>query len=247
MRVISALSCAAGTLLVIGSTQAAFLVNRNGVTWAATYEGDVSPPTGSTPAWSQFDTQGAGANQSTDGDLYTVNTTGTSAAVSYGISTDWSTGGLTRTAEIRTRVLPETYEAGDGAAGIVLGINGVAFNLRFHTGFVTFNTGALSTAATLDTSQFHTYRMIVDLAAAPNFSLFIDGNPAPAFTSNSSWFFSSGFDTVVWGDFSTGGLAGHTETDYISWTPGSHPPEVPEPAGLALISLGAAVVMRCRK
>lgn len=224
----------------------AFSLPRNGVVWDATYEGDVAPPTGSTPAWAVFDTQGAGAAQSSDGDIYTVNTSAVSAAVSYGVSANWSTAGSTRTAEIRTRVIPETYEAGDGAAGIILGVNGIAFNLRFHSGYVSYNVGGtLNTAATLDTSEFHTYRMVVDLAGSPNFALYIDGAQTPDFTSNGSWFFSAGFDTIVFGDFSTGGLAGHTETDFISWAAGAQT-QVPEPT-FGIAGLAAALLMRRRK
>jgi hypothetical protein len=229
----------------VPSVQAAFGVSRNGVTWDATFEGDVAPPTGSTPAWSVFDTQGVGAAQSSDGDLYTVNTSATTAAVSYSQQTNWTGGGQARTVEIRTRVIPEAYEASDGAAGLVVGLNDIAYNLRFHTGQLTYNSGGLNTAATLDTTQFHVYRIVVDQAANPVFSLYIDGALAPSFTSNGSWFTSGGFDTIVWGDFSTGGLAGHTETDYISWAIGAHPP-VPEPATLAGLAVGVSLLRRRR-
>jgi|GEM_PF-6384479 len=240
------LTAAAVSFTVISAASAALSVPRNGVVWDATFEGDVSPPTGSTPAWTSFDTQGAGANQSTDGDLYTINTTQVGAAVSYGVTSNWSTGGSVRTTEIRTRVIPETYEATDGAAGIILGVNGVAFNLRFHTGFISYNAGGLNSIATLDTTQFHTYRMITDLTGSPNFSLYIDGATTPNFTSNGSWFFSAGFDTIVWGDFSTGGLAGHTETDYISWSAGAHS-EVPEPTAVAGLSVAGALLIARRR
>ncbi len=248
MRKVSRLSLVAFAALVAGSASAfaAFNVNRNGVAWDATYEGDVAPMTGSTPAWGPFDTQGAGAFQSSDGNLYTINTSGVSAAVSYE-QTDlsWTGAGLVRTAEVRLRVIPETYEAGDGAVGIILGVNGIAFNLRFHTGFITYNAGGLNTAATLDTTQFHTYRMVTDLTASPNFALYIDGANAPAYTSNGSWFFSAGFDKIVFGDFSTGGLAGHTDTDYISWTAGAHA-QVPEPTTLGVLGAFSALLIRRR-
>lgn len=232
------------TTLCAGAAPAALLVPRNGETWAATYEGDVAPPTGSTPAWTQFDVQGSGAAQSTDGNLYTVNTAATTDAVSYFVTGGWSGTGPTRTVEIRTRVIPESYEATDGAAGLVIGVNDIAFNLRFHTGYVTFNIGgSLNTAATLDTTQFHTYRMVADLAGSPNFRLYIDGNPSPVYTANSAWFNSSGFDSLVWGDFSAGGLSGHTETDFISWGPGALT-NVPEPASLTALALGAFFLRR---
>lgn len=231
----------------VQSAHAGFNVLRNNVTWDATFEGDVAPPTGATPAWSLFDTQGVGAFQSSDGDIYTINTSATTAAVSYSQSTNWSAGATTaRTVEIRTRVIPETYEAGDGAAGIILGLNSTAYNLRFHTNQVTYNAGGLNTAAALDTTQFHVYRMVVDQTANPAFSLYIDNALTPAFTSNGSWFNSPGFDMIVWGDFSTGGLAGHTETDYISWKIGAHPP-VPEPASLATLALGGLLIARRRR
>lgn len=236
-------AAAAGALLIATSAWAALMVPRNGVTWDGTYESDVAPPNTSTPAWTTFDTQGTGAGQSSDGDIYTINSTNVGAAVSYSTTELWSTAGSTRTVEIRTRVVPETYEAGDGAAGIVLGVNGIAFNLRFHTGFVSYNAGGLNTAVTLDTTQFHTYRMVADLTGSPNFALYIDGATTPDFTSNGSWFFSAGFDTLIWGDTSTGGLAGHTETDFISWTAGNHP-QVPEPAGLALMTVAFAAFRR---
>jgi hypothetical protein len=231
---------------VSGSLQpadAAFNVDRNGVVWDATYEGDVAPPTGATPPWVQFDTQGVGAGQSSDGDLYTINSLNVGSAVSYEQTNLWTGPDQARTVEIRTRVVPESYEASDGAAGLVLGINDIAYDLRFHNGFVTFNSGGLSTAATLDTTQFHVYRVVVDQTASPVYSLYIDGALTPAFTSNGSWFTSAGFDKIVWGDYSTGGLSGHTETDYISWAAGAHPP-VPEPASLACLAAGALLINR---
>lgn len=247
MRICTLVS-AAGLLsaTLLGTAQGAFLVNRNGVLWDATYEGDVAPPTGSTPAWALHDTQGVGAFQASDGDIYTINTSATTAAVSYNQGTAWSGTGTARTVEIRTRVLPEAYEAGDGAAGLIMGLNSLAYDLRFHSGFVTYNiNGGLNTAATLDTSQFHVYRMVVDQAANPVFKLYIDGATTPAFTSNSTWFNSSGFDILVFGDYSTGGLAGHTETDYISWAAGAFPPqEIPEPAALALLPLAGLLLRR---
>jgi hypothetical protein len=71
----------------------------------------------------------------------------------------------------------------------------------------------------LDMTEFHTFRITVDQNAATVYKLFIDNNPAPAIATNDWWFDAGGFDTLVFGDISTGGETGKSEWDFLSWTP----------------------------
>jgi hypothetical protein len=222
---------------------AATNVPRNGVTWDATYEGDVAALTDSSPAWTIFDVSNSNS-ATTDGDVRRHVTNNTAGANSYGFSgTGWT--GTARTAEIRARVVvdPLAPEAGDGTASFILGVNDEAFDFRFFTTGIAYNSGGLNTVVPMDTTQFHIYRVTVDTGANPRVNLYIDGNTTPAFSSNGSWFTSPGFNSLVYGDISTGGEAGSMDVDYISWTTGVHP-EVPEPSALALTGAGAAALLR---
>lgn len=250
-NLLSVRSAAFGLLLAGASVAAdgAVGVTRNGVTWDATFEGDVASLAGSTPAWSAFDL-GSSPTEFTDGDIRWVNTTAANQANSYSVASGWSGTGGARTVEIRARV-PNADIVGDGQASLILGVNNVAYDFRFSSNGILYNDGnvGLGTAVSMDTSAFHIYRVTVDQSANPVINLYIDNNPTPAFTSNASWFTSGGFDSLVFGDISTGGEAGQVDVDYISWSDGVFPAAVPEPtsvAGIALIA-GAAIARRRRR
>jgi hypothetical protein len=241
------LPAAAWLALAPACAWGAFSVNRNGVVWDATFEGDVADLTASAPAWGVFDRNGF-ASETTDGNLYRYVSGSVGTSVSYEQLSTFAGGpDGAWTVEARLRVEPSTFEASDGAGGIVVGVNGVAYNVRFHSHTVTYNVnGSLNPVVpSIDPTQFRVYRMVVDQSASPAFSLYIDNDPVPAFTSNASWFISPGFNKIVFGDFSTGGLAGIVETDYVSWTRGAFP--VPEPAtGALALGLAAAALRRRR-
>lgn len=225
---------------------AALNVNRNGVTWDATFEGD-SLPTASNPAWAVFDNNGFAA-ESSDGDIYSYVSGSTGTSVSYETTdSTWTSGGAARTVEIRARVPDAVNQAGDGVGSLILGINGIAYDLRFVDGAVYYNPASagsgLTTAATVDPGVFHIYRLTVDQAANPILNLYIDNSPTPAYSTNANWFTSAGFDKIVFGDISTGGESGKLDVDYISWTSGVHAP-VPEPTAVGLLALGGIALAR---
>lgn len=237
---------AAALLGSVALANAALNVNRNGVLWPGTFEGDVADLTASVPPWGIFDRNGFAA-ESTDGNIYRYVSGSTGTSVGYEQTATFAGApGLKWTAEARLRVEPCTFEAGDGAGGLVMGVNDKAYALRFHTGFLSYNfTGGLSPILNIDTTQFHTYRVVVDQTANPVYSLYVDNDPTPAFTTNDFWFTSAGFNKLVYGDFSSGGLAGIVETDFVSWTEGAFP--VPEPTGVAAVAGLALLGARRRR
>ena len=244
MRMLVAGVSMAGLCPVAG---AATNVDRNGVTWDATFEGDFAALTGSTPAWSVFDV--ANSSESTDGNIRTHTTTAAAGANSYSVASNWSGTGGARTVEIRARVPnPDIAGVTDGQASLILGVNNIAYDFRFTDDSLLYNVGgALATVATLDTTQYHIYRVTVDQSANPIVNLYIDNNPTSVFSSSESWFTSPGFDILVYGDISTGGEAGTIDVDYISWADGVQT-AVPEPASLGVLALaGVALVGRRRR
>ncbi len=233
------------------AVEAGTLVNRNGVVWASTFEGDVAALTASSPAWGIFDKGGPGVTESTDGNIYSYTsvTVGRDAsAVSYSIGTDFAGTGNVRTVEARVRV-PSTL-ALDGAGSILLGVNDNAYDVRLYSDHLGYNgAGGVAAPANIipvDLTQFQTIRIIVDRTSSPNYRLFLNNNPTPVFTSNDVWFTSPGFDNLIFGDISFGGLQGTVEVDYISWTPGAFVP-VPEPASLFLLAAGGCAVCIVRR
>src|SRR5687767_8091143 len=98
---VAALAATAGIGL---KANAGVNISRNGVTWDATYEGDVAALTDSSPAWAVFDV--ANSNGATsDGITRTHITSNEAGANSYAFAgASWTGGGTQRTAEIRARV-----------------------------------------------------------------------------------------------------------------------------------------------
>lgn len=233
------------SVVLAQASHAAFLVNRNGVTWANTFEGDVAALTSSTPAWAVFDKNGFAA-ESTDGDIYS-SVSGSVGTTSSYTAPSWAGSGSARTAEIRVRVPATAFEAADGAATFDTSLND-AFDLRLYHDKVAYNgTGGLTDSSNivpLDLTQFHLLRAVVQ-TSSPRYRLFIDNNPTPVFSRDDAWF--SGFDVLLFGDISAGGLAGAVDVDYLSWTPGAFAPEVPEPAMLGLLPMAAMLLSRKRK
>ena len=225
IRLIASTAVSLALFAVDDAACGAVNVQRNGVTWANTFEGDVSNLTLSTPAWSVFDRNGL-ASASTDGEIYSYisSTTGTSNSYS---APNWAGTGPARTAEIRLRVPDNSFEATDGSAALTTS-NGNAYDLRIYQDKLAFNgTGGLLSPGNvfnIDMSQFRILRIVVDTNAPFIYSLYVDNNPTPTFQRNDSWF--SGFDLFNFGDVSTGGLSGKVEVDYISWTPGAFMPGV---------------------
>lgn len=222
-------------------TDAATMVVRNGVTWAYTFEGDVADLTTSSPAWSTFDKNGF-ATESSDGDIYSYLSGSTGVTNSYS-APNWSGTGNQRTAEIRVRVPDASLQAADGSAAFTAG-NGNAYDIRIYQDRIAYNgTGGVtdpSNIVSLDLSEFRILRAVVDPTASPAYKLYVDNNPIPVLERNDFWF--GGFDVLLFGDLSTGGISGQVEVDYISWTPGAFVP-IPEPSTAMLLGLmGVALI-----
>ncbi|MDC0935288.1 hypothetical protein OAS39_03300 [Pirellulales bacterium] len=220
-----------GLLLLTGSQVviADLDVDRNGVVWPYTFEGDVLPDEAS-PAWAVFDLTGAGEDSS-DGDIYSQQTefhpeTDTSDALSFQMNdaTQWSNGSTARTVEFRVRIPDDEFESFDGSTTMNLGMNQFAYDLRMWHDKVAFNGREPPNCATgqtvcggpigepepanvvpIDLTVFHTFRVVVDQNSDPVWKLYIDNNPTPAMEKNGAWFQAFGFDTVVFGDVRIGG------------------------------------------
>lgn len=240
----ASLAMAAG---LVSEAEAATNVLRNGVLWESTFEGDVADLTTSTPAWTVHD-RNLQASETTDGDVYSLVSENTGESASYKTTAGYSST-TARTVEIRARVPDSVFEAGDGIASLVAAMNGDAYDLRFAShGLLYNNGGSLSTVVTMDTSEFHVYRIVTDTNASPTYSLYIDGSTTAAFTSSTPWFTSAGFDGLFFGDISAGGLAGKIDVDYISWTDnGAFAPLVPEPSTLLCAAAGALFIAGRRR
>ncbi len=223
-------------LLIAGSTSADLNVDRNGVVWPFTFEGNALPDdNAANPAWAIFDLQGPTFMDMSDGDIYTITTFQNpsnmlSDTVSWAQNTSprWATGSAARTVEFRVRIPndPSIPIALDGAAAVTIGMNNRGYDLRLYDTKIAFNGANINGGVTdpvnivnIDLTEFHTFRIVIDQNAASVYKLFIDNNPVPAFESNDWWFDAGGFDTLNFGDISTGGLYGKSEWDFISWDP----------------------------
>jgi hypothetical protein len=234
---------AANLSMIATSVEAATMVNRNGVIWDYTFEGDVADLTTSSPAWSVFDRNGFAA-ESTDGNIYSYVSGSVGTTVSY-TAPNWDTFGTARTAEIRVRVPNDDFLASDGAAAFVAS-NVNAYDLRIYHDRLAYNgTGGVIDPANIiniDMTQFRTLRAVVDTSAPFVYSLYIDNNPAPVLQRNDFWF--ANFTPLLFGDLSTGGISGRVDVDYISWADGAFAP-IPEPASLVLLGMsGLALLIR---
>ncbi len=223
MKLQLALFNAAIFFFSITVAHADYNVLRNDVTWPTTFEGDFLPEFAD-PVWDVFDENNF-ASRTTDGAIYSIVSGSTGVASSYQIQdASWNSGTATRTVEFRARVPNADFLALDGAASIILGINGAAYDFRLYPDKLAYNGaqtggGVLDPAniVNLDMTQFHTFRVTVDQNAATVVNLYVDNNPVPALSTNDFWFTSPGFDKLVFGDISTGGQSGRSDWDFISW------------------------------
>lgn len=243
---------AAGAVIAMAPclAHAALAVVRNGVTWNGTYEGDVAPPTASTPAWSNFDVNGS-ATASSDGNIYTSNSPSVTATNSYVITTGF-TSGTARTLEFRVKVDANAAEAGDGAIQFIPAVDGYFMAVSVGKHFVALNQGGsfIAQDTSVDnTADFNTYRVTVDRSLSTDiYKLYMNNNSTPILTSGASTgqYAGADYDEVIFGDTSAGGSQGISYTDFVSWTDQGAfaPTAVPEPASLAVVALGGLFFRR---
>ena len=178
--------------------------------WSIFYDGDVVP---GSPDWTKYSTGDGTASIVTEGaDTFLYSVSGM-AAYQYYIASSWSGSRSTGiTIETRQRVTPNVnYDcsgiivtlAGDSTGYAYVRIYGNGGNSSVSR-YVTL-TGASSVNVSLDTTQFHVYRMtILDTTA----TLYIDGSNAASVTTA-----SGNGGCTYFGDGSTGS-AGYVDIDY---------------------------------
>jgi len=205
----------------LGNAYGAFNVTRNGVTWAGTYEGDVTPQS-STPSWAG--TGGGGsASGSSDGTSWTQTTLAGSYLYFDQTGTTWTSLGTQRSIEFRARVTAQTSSddafrvwSSDASGYWEVSLLSNAVEL---VGMFTAGPGI-----PVDNSTFHIYRLTIDeTLSIDQAKLYLDNNPVPVATSGSDVSAPSFGNLLSMGDRSSGGVGGTTSLDYISWTSGAFP------------------------
>ena len=228
-RAVTTLAVAA--VVAAGAVSAAADTNvvRNGVTWDATFEGgnqphfDQGPGPVENPAWT-FGGASGSAGGSSDGTAYIHNST--PAGYYYFDQTDgtWTNAGTARTLEFRARVVGQT--APDDAARLTIGINDDFWEFKLNTNGVQLGSFIpLGSVTPVDTSVFHTYRIVFDASLPTDKAkVYIDGDGTPAISTGAAAPNTiADFDLLRFTDGSTGGIGGTSEWDFISWTAGAHP------------------------
>ena len=188
----------------------------NGVTWSFTYDGDVLP-TLSNPAWTVASGGSGTATASSDGNVLSIKSSiGSANALSYQVGTTagWNAllGTGDSTVEVRFRL--NSWDTG-GATGTVAQSIRIAtglrdIQLRIRPCEVSFQGGA---AYAIDTTQFHTYRIVVTGGA--NATLYVDGSPAPVLTREET--VATTVNALRFGDITSSG-AGEVVWDHVRWT-----------------------------
>jgi hypothetical protein len=238
------------TLALVSSVAASTVfaaenITRNGVTWNATYEGDVFP-SASTPVWSIYANSGSWTANNNIPGIFTQDTfVGSAGAwqVSTGFDNALSTG---RTVEANLKLgINENYP--NAASGVVdLLVFGGSRYMVFVVGTNSVSMGGTSTSsAVVDMlSSFNTLRVTYDSTQTTDaWKLYLNSDATPIISSGSDLGAALGspFYAVVFGDPTTSGIGGESQWDYISWTDtGAF--AVPEPA-VSYLLIGAAGVI----
>jgi hypothetical protein len=225
------------------SASADFLVPRNGVTWDATYEADFEPHSGSnSPIW----TEGIGGAQSSrvaSGGILTLTSADISNLRYDQAGSSWTGLGQQRTIEWRMRVASQ--QAGDRATDFLSFAGGDGFWIvEYKDSSLRLNGSSAGSDLPIDTTTFHTYRLVIDPGLATD--------KARLYVDNSLFHSSGGASPgnagannfLAFGDGSSGGIGGVIEWDFVSWTSGTH---IPEPSMVALIAIGGLLLSRRRR
>ena len=250
-RALTPLAAACTLAAFAAGASADLLVSRNGVTWDATFEGgnqphfDQGPGPVENPAW-VFGGASGSASGSSDGTAYTHSST--EGGYYYFDQTDatWTAAGTARTIEFRARVVSQA--AADDAARLTIGLLDDFWEFKLKdTGVQIGSFIPLGSVTPLDTSVFHTFRMVIDNTLPTDKArVYIDGSTTPAIASGGFVPDTiASFDLLRFTDGSGGGIGGTTEWDFISWADGAFP--VPEPSVGVLVLIGALLLTRRRR
>jgi hypothetical protein len=214
----SAALAALSTCLLLAALPSSAAVNQtvNGVTWAFTYDGDVVP-TQSSPAWSVASGGSGTATAVSDGALLALKSgIGSANALSYqvGATAGWNAQLGAGDSTVETRFRLNSWDTG-GATGTVAQSIRIAtglrdIQLRIRPCEVSFAGG---TGFAIDTTQFHTYRIVV--TGGVNAALYVDGNPVPVLTRQETVVTTA--NALRFGDITATG-AGEVVWDHLRWT-----------------------------
>lgn len=231
---------------------------QGAINWTVSYEADVTPEAASSISYSlggtdSFSQSGAAGTSSATGGIYSFSTLGGNNGAFFHTPTESVKVSLNSdtgyTVEWRARITgadtpgimnAAAIQVDEGRAGIDRFWDLELINSDGAGGFdvVLTNTIGNYVAATIDNTNFHTYRVTVLSTGA---TLYIDDNPTPIGTL--ATFRALGTNNFRFGDFS-GGEDAAFETDYIRIFDGGAVAPVPEPAAMSLIGLGALVLRR---